>query len=904
MTPSPGTLAPPGAPPDAPTSPPGARPGEGEGRAPDTDHDAVPVRAEGVELLGAMAGSGYKVAPLLVRRADGQTLQLTPVLHEVLDAIDDRRTVDEVAAEVTHRIQRAVDADTVVLFVDRLRKLGLLRAGDGSQPVGVRANPLLSLRFRWVASNPRTTRRLTSPFLWLFRSSVVFAFLAAFATISWWLASEKGLGSAVHEAMYEPTVLLLLLGLTIVSAGFHEIGHATACRYGGARPGAMGAALYLVWPAFYTDVTDAYRLGRRDRLRVDLGGLYFNAIFSVLAFVAWAVTSADSLLLIIPAQQLQMLRQLIPLVRFDGYHVLADVVGVPDLFARIKPTLLGLWPTRWRHPEATVLKPWARAVVTLWVLTVVPFLALTFIGMALLGPRLLATALDSARQQWESLLVAWGEWDLAMVVVRAVSIVAVAIPAAGVVYLAFRIGRRNLRRVRRWTGDDPVRRAIALLGAALLAAALSWVWWPNGQYEPIQSGDRMTVDEVLAPEVVPVAAEAPAPTTPDLVTGAALAPAQPYVAAPATAPAPPPTVPAPVPVEALPFLPDAPEGAAPEVTERTTREPSQDDGPEIEPEAPSTTIDEPPPSSVPDETDQPDDPDWPFPFDPPPPAGEGDTEALAVNTEDGTSVLAMAYELVWVTGELMDEENHAYAIASCEDCTTVAVAFQVLIAVGQVDTVIPQNLALAVNYECERCTTRAIAVQLVLSIAAMPDEATLEALSVLWSELDALQDELATLTPEQVHARLVQLEIEIIGLLRPDLLVDPEPPPTTTTTTVTTEAVIGPPATHPVPFTTTTSTPDPPPATHPVPLTTTTSTPDPPPATHPVPLTTTTTVAESPASTDPEPTTTTEDPTATTEGSTTTTTDGSTTTTSTDEPSSTTTTSGESSDGATTTAAP
>ena len=60
-----------------------------------------------------------------------------------------------------------------------------------------------------------------------------------------------------------------------------------------------------------------------------------------------------------------MLRQLTPLVRFDGYHVLADITGVPDLYHRIKPTLLGMLPWRWRDPEATVLKPWARAVVTL-----------------------------------------------------------------------------------------------------------------------------------------------------------------------------------------------------------------------------------------------------------------------------------------------------------------------------------------------------------------------------------------------------------------------------------------------------------------------------------------------------------------------------------------------------------
>jgi hypothetical protein len=48
----------------------------------------------------------------------------------------------------------------------------------------------------------------------------------------------------------------------------------------------MGVGIYLVWPAFYTDVTDAYRLPRRSRLRVDLGGLYFNAVVADLTLLA------------------------------------------------------------------------------------------------------------------------------------------------------------------------------------------------------------------------------------------------------------------------------------------------------------------------------------------------------------------------------------------------------------------------------------------------------------------------------------------------------------------------------------------------------------------------------------------------------------------------------------------
>ena len=144
---------------------------------------------------------------------------------------------------------------------------------------------------------------------------------------------DKGLASATHEAFARPGLLLAVLAITVLSAGFHEFGHAAAARRGGATPGVMGAGLYLVWPAFYTDVTDSYRLGRAGRLRTDLGGLYFNAIVAVLTVGVWWVTRYDAILLLVATQILQMLRQLLPFVRFDGYHVLADLTGVPDLFA-------------------------------------------------------------------------------------------------------------------------------------------------------------------------------------------------------------------------------------------------------------------------------------------------------------------------------------------------------------------------------------------------------------------------------------------------------------------------------------------------------------------------------------------------------------------------------------------
>ena len=43
---------------------------------------------------------------------------------------------------------------------------------------------------------------------------------------------------------------------------------------------------------------------------------------------------------------LEIVQQLMPSLRLDGYFILADLIGVPDLFRRIRPTLRSLIPGR------------------------------------------------------------------------------------------------------------------------------------------------------------------------------------------------------------------------------------------------------------------------------------------------------------------------------------------------------------------------------------------------------------------------------------------------------------------------------------------------------------------------------------------------------------------------------
>ena len=72
---------------------------------------------------------------------------------------------------------------------------------------------------------------------------------------------------------------------------------------------------------------------------------------------------------------------------------------------------------------------------------------------------------------------------------------------------------------------------------------------------------------------------------------------------------------------------------------------------------------------------------------------------------------------MWADGsEPAENTNEAFAAASCTNCAAVAVAFQIVLVVGDVDVAVPQNLAVAANYECTSCLTYALAVQLFITL--------------------------------------------------------------------------------------------------------------------------------------------------------------------------------------------
>ncbi len=434
-----------------------------------------PLRlAEGTELLGRYEGSAYHQPHYLVRRGDGQVIHLSHLLYLVLTVLNGERDLEAMAERTGKELGRPVVADDVGYLVEKkLRPLGLLASSTevGDEAL-LRSKPLLALRYRAKVIPARFHRTVTAALQPLFWPPVVLFVLAGLLATTIWLfgAHPHELLQAARQLPFHPSLFLLVTGLLLFSGFFHELGHAAGTRYGGASPGVMGVGIYLAFPAFYTDLTDSYRLNRRGRLRSDLGGVYFNAVLIVVAAGTYLPTRFSPLLVFIVLSQAAALYQFLPFARLDGYYIMSDLIGVPNLFAFVGPVLAGMFRRHDPRIEArlALVNRRARLAIRVWAALTVAFLAFNLATIILLAPVLFPSEWSAAHVQVHGMAVSFGHRNVASGLDDLVDLVFIAIAPAGILLVLGMMLRRFARALRTWW---PTHRVLTAALVVLLAGA-------------------------------------------------------------------------------------------------------------------------------------------------------------------------------------------------------------------------------------------------------------------------------------------------------------------------------------------------------------------------------------------------------------------------------------------------
>lgn len=136
------------------------------------------------------------------------------------------------------------------------------------------------------------------------------------------------------------TNIVICYGFVFFAGLIHEFGHSTAAMQNGSKPGRIGAGIYFIMPVLFSDVSDVWKLKRPERVIVDLGGIYLQGIFLVFVYFINIYCIHNYLLNIgILISGFQIVSNLNPFIKLDGYWILADYMGVSE----IKEIVLHTW---------------------------------------------------------------------------------------------------------------------------------------------------------------------------------------------------------------------------------------------------------------------------------------------------------------------------------------------------------------------------------------------------------------------------------------------------------------------------------------------------------------------------------------------------------------------------------
>jgi putative peptide zinc metalloprotease protein len=324
-------------------------------------------------------------AAYVLRTADGGYVRVSAAARALLEKVERGASFEEIARSARRGGQTASAADVEASYLDLLARLGASEAAAKTRlPPGF----WLRLPLLPPALVAPVARRLSGAF-----DPRVAPLAVGLIAVAALLAGRSGALALEGDHFWAG------YGVFLLALVAHELGHASACARFGAPPGEIGLVAYLVYPSFYSRVSSAWTLRRAERVVVDLGGVYFELVFAALCVFVYAATGWAPLRTALALIAASCLVSLNPILRFDGYWVVADALGVTNLSRQVPRLVKRLWtrePSPWPRWVAIALVLYSVALVVFWgffARSMVPQLA----QIAARAPALVRTTASEAR---------------------------------------------------------------------------------------------------------------------------------------------------------------------------------------------------------------------------------------------------------------------------------------------------------------------------------------------------------------------------------------------------------------------------------------------------------------------------------------------------------------------------
>ncbi len=304
--------------------------------------------------------------------ATGRFFRLKEMELFIARQLDGRHTSEAIQELVRLRYGARIGLETLERFILKLRQVDLLIPPQGSPSPEPRPGrkhrfrgSLLYLRLASLDPD-RLLGRLAGIFRpcfsrWFVALSVAVMLAGAAVFISNGADIVRGLSFLLRWDLLVATWTTLIL-ITVL----HELAHGVTCKHFGGDVREMGIVLIYFQPGLYCNVSDAWLFSERGkRLWVTLAGAYLEVLIGAAAMLVWRVVepgtwiSSISLAVVI-SSAVKTFFNLNPLIKLDGYYLLSDLLGIPNLREKAFRYLGGALRFRRRPPDAAGDRPGAR----------------------------------------------------------------------------------------------------------------------------------------------------------------------------------------------------------------------------------------------------------------------------------------------------------------------------------------------------------------------------------------------------------------------------------------------------------------------------------------------------------------------------------------------------------------
>jgi putative peptide zinc metalloprotease protein len=305
-----------------------------------------------LQLISEDAGrSVFNVLDPLTR----QSYRIGDLERSLLRLLDGQRTLAQVFRLLRSGADRPETGFTdltesrLLAIVAQFRKSGLIRGErltDNAPSSVVRGQSLLSSLVVWQVRGlqPDALLGRLAPYTNALFSGVAVRvwLLLAFITCCVVLLEFPRLASqgSAWQWVLHPAQGTALFIVFLLTRAIHELGHAFVCKRHGVRCPDIGLFVILGAPCVYCDVTESWQLPSRwHRAAVAAAGMYVELILATLAAWVWMLT-IDGPVNTIALQTMfvcsisTLIINANPLMRFDGYYLLSDLVDEPNLRSR------------------------------------------------------------------------------------------------------------------------------------------------------------------------------------------------------------------------------------------------------------------------------------------------------------------------------------------------------------------------------------------------------------------------------------------------------------------------------------------------------------------------------------------------------------------------------------------